>query len=144
MTKPDEICETLSEYFKTGMTRIQAKGGFSGEDKMMIYIVLNRFQIIRMKSIVHEIDPYAYIAISEIADIYKSEKRSSDSTKEIQNKSTKQLPKVNEDSVNSSALEIIQDTSNVTDELVVNSSPEEAQESPESVESPQSIVQPNG
>ena len=74
-TKPNEICEALSEYFKTGMTRINAKGGFSGEDKTMIYIVLNRFQIIRMKSIVHELDPNAYIAISEIADIYKSEIR---------------------------------------------------------------------
>ena len=53
--KPDEICKALSDTFKKGMTRIAAKGGFSGENKTMVYFVINRFQITRMKNIVHEI-----------------------------------------------------------------------------------------
>ena len=32
----------------------------------------NRFQVTKMKNIVHEIDPGAYISISEVADVYKS------------------------------------------------------------------------
>ena len=69
----DAVCEALAEHFRTGMTRIAAKGGYSGDDKTMIYFVMNRFQITRMKAIVQEIDPHAYIAISEIADVFRAD-----------------------------------------------------------------------
>ena len=71
-SSPDELCNALSESFRTGMTRIQAKGGFSGEYKTMVYIVLNRFQITRLRNIVYQIDQSAYITIHDIADIYKA------------------------------------------------------------------------
>lgn len=70
--KPDEICKSLSETFETGVTRIEAKGGYSNKEKTMIYFVLNRFQIIKMKELVHEIDPAAFICINEVADVFKS------------------------------------------------------------------------
>ncbi len=71
-SKPKDICQELSKAFASGMTKINAKGGYSDADKTMIYFVVNRFQIGRMRSIVHEIDPSAYITISEVADIYKA------------------------------------------------------------------------
>ena len=70
--KPDEICKTLTSAFEAGMTRVEAKGGYSGKEKTVVYFVVNRFQVTKMKGIVHEIDPYAYIIISEVADIFKS------------------------------------------------------------------------
>jgi uncharacterized membrane-anchored protein YitT (DUF2179 family) len=68
--KPDEICRRLSETFGSGMTRIQARGGYSHLAKTMIYFVLNRFQVTRLKELVHSIDPSAYITISEVADVF--------------------------------------------------------------------------
>ncbi len=68
--KPDEICTALAKKFGSGMTRLEAKGGYSGENKTMIYFVVNRFQITDMKKIVHGIDKTAYITISEVADIF--------------------------------------------------------------------------
>lgn len=68
--KPKEICAALGEAFESGTTRLDAKGGFSNRDKAMIYFVVNRYQIIRMRDIVHSIDPAAYITISEIADVF--------------------------------------------------------------------------
>ena len=70
--EPDEICKVLSETFESGMTKIDVKGGYSGKSKTMIYFILNRFQVPRMKTIVHEIDPTAYISISEVADVFPS------------------------------------------------------------------------
>ncbi len=67
---PTEICEALSSHFESGITKLDAKGGFSGKDKAMIYFIVNRFQVARMKDIVHSIDPHAYITISEVADVY--------------------------------------------------------------------------
>ncbi len=47
---PDEICKALSEAFGSGMTHLEAKGGYSNRDKAMIYFVVNRYQVIRMRS----------------------------------------------------------------------------------------------
>ena len=69
---PDEICKALSEAFSSGMTHLEAKGGYSNRKKTMIYFVVNRYQVIRMRDIVHEIDPLAYITISEVADIFSN------------------------------------------------------------------------
>ncbi len=68
--KPDEICAALAQEFEIGMTRTEAQGGYSGAPKTIIYFVVNRFQVTKMKSIVHGIDPKAYITISEIADVF--------------------------------------------------------------------------
>ena len=73
---PDEVCAALSEEFKCGMTRIASYGGFSGSEKTMIYFVINRFQIGKMKDIVHNLDPRAYITINEVADVFKSNQQS--------------------------------------------------------------------
>lgn len=37
----------------------------------IVYFVVNRFQISRMKDIVHDLDDRAYITISEVADVFK-------------------------------------------------------------------------
>ena len=69
--KADEVCAILSELLGSGMTVIDAKGHYSDTNKKVIYIVVNRFQITRMKDAVHSEDPSAYITISEVADVFK-------------------------------------------------------------------------
>lgn len=69
-TRAEDVCKALSETFENGITTINAKGYYSDSDKTMIYFVVNRFQIGRMKNLVHDIDPKAYIAINEVADIF--------------------------------------------------------------------------
>lgn len=71
--KPDEVCHALQEEFKSGTTLISAKGGYSGSKKTIVYFVVNRFQISKMKDIVHEIDDTAYITINEVADVLRAE-----------------------------------------------------------------------
>lgn len=69
-TRQEEVCRALSETFENGMTIINAKGYYSNSEKTLIYFVVNRFQVGRMKNLVHKIDPKAYIAINEVADIF--------------------------------------------------------------------------
>lgn len=68
--KADVICEQLSLEFEEGITIMDGKGYYSDARKSIIYIVLNRFQIIKAKNIVHNLDPNAFITISEIADVF--------------------------------------------------------------------------
>lgn len=69
-TKPKEVCKALSEEFENGITMIPAKGYYSNADKTMIYFNVNRFQVGKMKNLVHDIDAKAYISISDVADIF--------------------------------------------------------------------------
>ena len=71
-SKPDEISIALSEAFKSGVTKVAAKGGYSNTEKAIVYFVVNRFQVIKMKEIVHEIDEDAFITLSEIADMFSA------------------------------------------------------------------------
>ena len=73
--RPLQVSQALTEAFECGMTMLDAKGGYSGNNMTMIYFVVNRFQITRMKNIVHGIDSTAYITISEVADVFKSNNR---------------------------------------------------------------------
>ena len=66
---PDKICKALSDTFGCGLTLIDAKGYFSDSEKTVIYFVVNRFQVGRMKNIVKRLDSNAYITISEVADV---------------------------------------------------------------------------
>lgn len=68
---PEEICAALSEEFGTGMTKMACEGGYLREPKTAIYFVVNRFQIGKLRNMVHEIDPSAYITISDVADVFK-------------------------------------------------------------------------
>ena len=72
-TEPDDICSILGEVFETGTTKIEVIGGYSNEPKTMVYFIVNRFQVARLKEIVHETDPHAFITISEVADVFTSE-----------------------------------------------------------------------
>lgn len=69
---PNEVCDKLCEVFGSGVTYLEAKGGYSNKNKSMIYFVVNRYQVVRMKEIVHEIDHQAYITISEVADVFSN------------------------------------------------------------------------
>lgn len=80
-TKQEEICEKLSSTFENGITFFNAKGYYSDEDKTMIYFVINRFQVSKMREIVQTIDPQAYISISEVADVFGAKQIKSESNK---------------------------------------------------------------
>lgn len=69
---PKEISEALIEAFDTGNTVLPAMGGYSKTAKNIVYFVVHRFQISKMRNIVHEVDPHAYMTITEVADVFKS------------------------------------------------------------------------
>lgn len=70
--KAAEINTALMDEFKCGTTLMSGTGGYSNAQKTVIYFVVNRFQIYKMKNIIRSIDPYAFVTISEVADVFKS------------------------------------------------------------------------
>ena len=70
--KAEQISAALMEEFKCGTTMMNGTGGYSNTEKTIIYFVVNRFQIYKMRSIIHAIDPKAFVTISEVADVFSS------------------------------------------------------------------------
>lgn len=68
--KPEKICDALSSEFGNGITLLSAKGYYSDASKTLIYFVVNRFQINKVRTIVHDNDREAYVTITEVADIF--------------------------------------------------------------------------
>lgn len=71
--KADDISKALMEAFECGTTKIAATGGYSNSEKTVIYFVVNRFQIARLRSIVLAVDPKAYVTISDVADVMRKD-----------------------------------------------------------------------
>ena len=67
-----EINKALMDEFTCGTTMMSGTGGYSNAQKTVIYFVVNRFQIYKMKNIIRSIDPHAFVTISEVADVLRS------------------------------------------------------------------------
>ena len=52
-------------------TFVKKKTIYSKKDKEIIYFIVNRFQINKLKNIVHDIDESAFISLQEVADIIR-------------------------------------------------------------------------
>ncbi len=69
---PEEIAQALMEEFETGVTLLNGRGGYSNNEKTVIYFVVNRFQIARMRNLVQALDSKSYMTITEVADVFKA------------------------------------------------------------------------
>lgn len=70
-TKAKEISSALSESFKAGGTIVSATGGYTGDEKQIIYFIVNHFQINKLKRLVTDIDKNAFISLQNVAGIVR-------------------------------------------------------------------------
>ena len=71
--KAGDLSSELSKAFKAGGTIVDAIGGYSGEDKQIIYFIVNHFQINKLKKIVFSVDENAFISLQDVSDIAKKQ-----------------------------------------------------------------------
>lgn len=64
----DEVADALTEEFGRGVTAIDATGHFSQSRKTVLYCVVNRFEVGKLKSIVTQIDQSAFLVINDVTD----------------------------------------------------------------------------
>ncbi len=74
----EEITDAIILRLGRGVTLIEGRGGFSKREKTIIYSVTTRLEIAKLKSIVYEKDPKAFLVMSDVFDIMggKHKKRS--------------------------------------------------------------------
>jgi len=75
---PKHLSAQIIEKMDRGVTLIKAKGGYTGLDKEMVMIVVKRFELQKLKTIIKETDPKAFTIIGEVSEVlgegFKEEK----------------------------------------------------------------------
>lgn len=64
-----EIGEALLHRLGRGVTYLSGKGAFTGDEKKVIFCVVTRLEEAKLKSIVDELDPHAFLAVGHIYDV---------------------------------------------------------------------------
>ena len=70
-TKANDISNALSETFQSSGTIVNGIGGYTKQQKQVLYFVINHFQINKMKRIVHSIDEKAFISLHDVSDVIR-------------------------------------------------------------------------
>ncbi len=68
--KAHEIGDELLEKLDLGVTYIKGVGAYSGAEKTIIYCVVSRLEMARMKEIIKNIDPSAFISVVDVHEAY--------------------------------------------------------------------------
>ncbi|MBB6445316.1 YitT family protein [Bacillus benzoevorans] len=64
-----EIADAVSERLGRGVTFLHGEGAYSGEDKQVILCVFTRLEETKMKDIIREFDPGAFIISNDVAEV---------------------------------------------------------------------------
>ena len=68
--KPHDVIDSVLKNVRHGITRINAKGAYKGEDESILYTVVNTFQTSEVVHYVLEADPNAFIETRDTSSIY--------------------------------------------------------------------------
>jgi uncharacterized membrane-anchored protein YitT (DUF2179 family) len=64
-----EIGDAITDRLGRGVTYLHGEGAYTGDDKKVIFCIITRLEESKMNSIVQEIDPSAFLAIGDIAEV---------------------------------------------------------------------------
>lgn len=63
------IAGKILKEMDRGATLLKGSGGYTGSNKEVLYCVVSRNELMRLKNLVKQIDPYAFIAVNDVHDV---------------------------------------------------------------------------
>ncbi|NLC06806.1 MAG: YitT family protein [Syntrophomonadaceae bacterium] len=67
--KPEEIAEVILHRLGRGVTYLKGKGGYSGEFKSVLYAVITRLEVAKLKEIIKDIDEEAFVTVAGVHEV---------------------------------------------------------------------------
>lgn len=65
----EQIAKEIQEKMERGVTVLKGKGSFTGAERQVLYCVVARNEIVRLKNIISQSDPHAFVSISTVQDV---------------------------------------------------------------------------
>jgi uncharacterized membrane-anchored protein YitT (DUF2179 family) len=66
---PEEVADQILNVMERGVTMLPARGAYTGEARTVLYCVVNRSEVVQIKSLVREVDPRAFMVIGQAHEV---------------------------------------------------------------------------
>ncbi|GAA0423071.1 MULTISPECIES: YitT family protein [Virgibacillus] len=68
-SQSNDIAAKILKDMDRGVTVLEGRGSFSGDKRDVLYCVVARNEIVRLKNIINSVDPHAFVAVSTVHDV---------------------------------------------------------------------------
>lgn len=67
--KSKAVADAIIHELGLGLTIMYGRGGFSGDEREILYVIVERLQLAELKELIYRIDPSAFIAVENLHEI---------------------------------------------------------------------------
>lgn len=69
--EPQKLLDHVTNDMSRGLTVLDGRGGYSGKDKEVLYLVINKQEIVQLRKIIDTVDSNAYVTIHNVQEIVR-------------------------------------------------------------------------
>lgn len=69
-TQAPKIADAIIMQMNTSATVFRGYGGYSKENKDMVYVVINKYQLFKLKQVISSVDNEAFVSIHDVRDVF--------------------------------------------------------------------------
>ncbi|MEN1967519.1 YitT family protein [Lentibacillus sp. N15] len=69
--EPDEVLNQVTSKMARGITVLEGRGGYTQAEREVLYLVINKQEIVHLKKIIEEIDPDAYVTVHGVQEVFR-------------------------------------------------------------------------
>lgn len=66
---PQEVARLIMEDLERGVTFVQGRGGYTGQERTILYCVISRSEAAQVKALVKDVDPKAFMVIGHATEV---------------------------------------------------------------------------
>ena len=66
--RPREVADAILREMERGVTGLHGEGMYTQQDRTVLYVVISRSEVARLKALIHEIDPEAFVVIGQASE----------------------------------------------------------------------------
>jgi uncharacterized membrane-anchored protein YitT (DUF2179 family) len=67
--QPDLIREAITKNMTRGVTVLEGRGGYTGKNKEVLYVVINKQELVKLKQVIGRVDEDAFVVIHDVRDV---------------------------------------------------------------------------
>ncbi|MGP4073387.1 YitT family protein [Piscibacillus sp. B03] len=68
----EKVLDDITRRMARGVTVLEGRGGYSNLNKEVLYIVINKREIVQLRKIIEKLDPEAYVTTHRVQEIFKT------------------------------------------------------------------------
>lgn len=69
-TMYDAVSDAIVHDMGRATTRLHGQGGFLREEKDVLYCVVSRLEVTKLKQVVHDVDPAAFLSVFDVQEVH--------------------------------------------------------------------------